>query len=182
MPWASTLDVRKGRWGGFVDVSYIKLEPDLDGPPIPPVTGLDLQLEQVMAKVAGYYRIIDQPRTTVDLLAGANYTWSKTEIGVSTVAGPATVTSEDSWFDPIIGIRGMHGLSDRIYLRAFAEIGGFGVGSDLSYQLGAGLGYKINDRFSVEAMYRFMSVDYEEDSFVYDLDTQGLFLGMGISF
>jgi hypothetical protein len=43
-------------------------------------------------------------------------------------------------------------------------------------------GYVLNDRFSMEFFYRDLSVDYENDGFLFDADMSGLFLGAVIRF
>ena len=64
-------------------------------------------------------------------------------------------------------------LSDDIYVASWGMIGGFGVGSDLMWDVMAGAGYSFTEHFDVFAGYRAVSVDYSDDSFVYDIVQQG---------
>ncbi|MCX7350378.1 MAG: hypothetical protein NTZ54_12935, partial [Alphaproteobacteria bacterium] len=64
-------------------------------------------------------------------------------------------------------------LLPKVYLASWAMIGGFGVGSDLMWDLMGGAGYEFTDNVSVFAGYRAMSVDYSNDSFVYDVVQNG---------
>jgi hypothetical protein len=56
-------------------------------------------------------------------------------------------------------------------------IGGFGAGSDLTWDVLAAAGYQWNDRFSLVAGYRALGVDYDKDGFVYDVVQHGPILG-----
>jgi hypothetical protein len=78
-----------------------------------------------------------------------------------------------SWVDPLVGAKLRVDLLPDVYLASWAMIGGFGVGSDLMWDLMGGAGYDFNDHFSAFAGYRVMSVDYSNDGFVYDVVEQG---------
>ena len=51
----------------------------------------------------------------------------------------------------MIGLRGRVAISDKLSLGGFASIGGFGVGSDLSFDVFAGVDYAFSERFSANA-------------------------------
>ena len=58
-------------------------------------------------------------------------------------------------------------------------IGGFGVSSDLMWDVMGGLGYEVSGSFSVFGGYRAASVDYSNNGFVYDVVQQGpIFAGV----
>lgn len=90
---------------------------------------------------------------------------------------PAEVGGSENWWDPHVGIRAKHFVSEQFYLTGIADVGGFGVGSDLAIQAGGGIGYQVNERFSMEFLYRYLKTDYENGGFVYDTEMSGLFLG-----
>jgi hypothetical protein len=48
-------------------------------------------------------------------------------------------------------------------------IGGFGAGSDVTWDLLGSVGYQWNERFAIVAGYRALGVDYDDDGFVYDV-------------
>jgi opacity protein-like surface antigen len=84
--------------------------------------------------------------------------------------------------DPVIGARFQRELSDRFFVRALADIGGFGVSSDLTWQALAALGYHINDSASVALGYRGLGTDYEDGGFGYDVISHGVILGFEYKF
>jgi opacity protein-like surface antigen len=98
-----------------------------------------------------------------------------------TRAIPDYVGGSASWVDPFVGMRAQHYLSDRIYVAALADIGGFGVGSELSWNAGGGVGVQVHENVALEMFYRYMSIDYNDD-ILFDVDMSGLFLGLKMSF
>jgi hypothetical protein len=88
----------------------------------------------------------------------------------------------DDWFDPYIGLRGRYNLNEKYYLLARADIGGFGVGSDLSWSASGGVGCQLSPRVYTEITYRALGMDYDHDGFIYDMVTHGPELSLGITF
>ena len=92
------------------------------------------------------------------------------------------VSREDDWFDPYIGLRGRYNLNEKFYLTAKADIGGFGVGADLTWQAEAALGVQLSRNMYSEVGYRALGVDYEQDGILMDTITHGFQITTGISF
>ena len=93
-----------------------------------------------------------------------------------------TVSRTDDWWDPYIGLRGRYNLNDKFYLTGKGDIGGFGVGSDLTWTAEAALGCQLSSRIFTEVGYRAIGVDYEGDSLIYDVVTHGAQVTLGITF
>ncbi|MGI9244586.1 MAG: hypothetical protein ACR2RV_27540 [Verrucomicrobiales bacterium] len=98
-----------------------------------------------------------------------------------TDAIPDSVNESADWLDPMVGVRARHYLNDRIYLAALADIGGFGAGSELSWNAGLGVGVELKENLALEFAYRYMSIDYDDDILV-DVAMSGLFLGAKLKF
>jgi hypothetical protein len=95
---------------------------------------------------------------------------------------PSQVSGSKSWVDPFVGFRGRYNFTDKIYASARGDIGGFGVGSKLSWQAYGALGWQINHHWSTELGYRYLSEDYESGGFVFDAALQGAYLGVTYTF
>lgn len=95
---------------------------------------------------------------------------------------PNTISGSKAWIDPIVGFRARYNFTDHLYAAAKADIGGFGIGSDLSWQAFGALGYQFNNHWSSELGYRYLSVDYAKDGFVYDAAMGGAFVGLKFTF
>ncbi len=91
---------------------------------------------------------------------------------------PEQVSGSKTWVDPFIGFRAKLRLTNKLYLAARGDIGGFGVGSDMTWNVFGGIGYQWNERFSTELGYRLLVTDYANGGFVYDMRTSGIYLGM----
>ena len=85
--------------------------------------------------------------------------------------------------DPALGIKAVAPLGQSSFYFAGAGagaggIGGFGVGSDLAYELSATIGYQWNSSIGTALGYRMFDVDYEDDGYIYDLRQEGWQLGL----
>jgi hypothetical protein len=60
------------------------------------------------------------------------------------------------------------------------DVGGWGVGSQLDYQVVGALGYKIKPKWTLQAGYRYLDVNYRSKT-VFDVVMSGAFVGVSIS-
>ena len=67
-------------------------------------------------------------------------------------------------------------------MTGFAGVGGFGVGSDLFYDLNLNIGYQWNKAIGTGIGYRLYDVDYNKDDFLYDVKQQGWLIGLTWAF
>jgi len=187
-----TFEARKGRWGFLFDAVYMKLSasatamrtgPGPIGATLTATAGL--KLEQTLLTGAAVYRVIEGP-TAIDVLGGLRYT--KLDVSADINAslfgqtGIASRSGDKDWTDPIVGFRVLHRIADRWSLDGYADVGGFGVGSDLTWQVAAGVNYEISRTLTARGGYRILKVDYDKDGVVYDMKTSGIYLGLGIRF
>jgi hypothetical protein len=88
----------------------------------------------------------------------------------------------DDWWDPYIGVRARYNFTPAFYAIGRADIGGFGVGSDLMWQAEAALGIQLSSSIHAEIGYRALSFDYDHDGLTYDTITHGAQVTAGIEF
>ncbi len=188
-------EARKGRWGGFIDGTYADLSM---GGNVGPLSA-DVDFTYWLVDFAAFYQVGtwslggasdgSGQDLSLEVLAGGRYTAMDVELDIST-PGPSTVVDKrQEWVDPIVGGRVFLDLRDDLSLVFRGDIGGFGVGSDLSWNV-AGLLFYDFDLYgrdaSVIAGYRALYQDFEDGSgankFAYDVTTQGPILGMVIRF
>jgi hypothetical protein len=93
-----------------------------------------------------------------------------------------TVSRTDDWFDPYIGLRGRYNFTDRLYFTAKGDVGGFGVGSDFTWQAEAALGFQLTRNIFAEAGYRALGIDYEGNGLTYNTITHGAQVTLGLNF
>jgi len=93
-----------------------------------------------------------------------------------------TFSLGEDWFDPYVGLAGRYNFRGPFYLTAKADIGGFGVGSQLTWQGYGALGCQFTRRVYSEIGYRYLYVDYRHAGFIYDTATRGAQITVGVVF
>jgi hypothetical protein len=90
----------------------------------------------------------------------------------------------ERWTDPYIGVGGHYNLNKTFYVTGKVDVGGFGVGSDITTQAYGAVGFHLTHWSYTELGYRFLYANYEDDSnkFVWKTETQGIQLTSGIIF
>jgi len=175
-------EARRGRFGIVTDLSYLSLSADGDTPG-PLFGSADVETSTFFATVAGFYQVVAGERVSLDALAGARVWYVDTEIDLSPGLLPArSVQDDEVWADPVVGLRWNAQLGRGFFLAGAADVGGFGVASDFTWQLLGTLGYRFNDWFSARAGYRHLDVDYENDGFVWDVEMSGPIVGATFRF
>jgi hypothetical protein len=170
-------EARRGRFGVVTDFTYLALSAD-GNTPGPLFGGAEVETTTVFATVAGFYQVLAHQRVSLDALVGTRVWYVDTEIDRSADLLPArSVQDDEVWADPVIGLRWTAPLGRSFFLAGAADIGGFGVASDFTWQLLGTLGYRFNDWFSARAGYRHLDVDYENDGFVWDVEMSGPIVG-----
>jgi len=178
----TVLEARRGRFGLKADLIYLDLEAS-KGTPGPLFSGTDAEFKTFVSTVSGSYRPFVEGRTFLDVLAGARVWVTDTELTLrSSILPNLSADEKETWVDPIVGTRGTFDLGSGFSLRGYGDIGGFGVSSDLTYQIYGGIGYRFKEWFSAELGYRVLDVDYDDDGFVYDLTMHGPMAGFRFQF
>jgi hypothetical protein len=91
-----------------------------------------------------------------------------------------------SWVDPLVGLNLSVPVGSKWAYGLRYDVGGFGVGSDMTYHLLTTLKRQNSDRFGWYLGYRLISYDYEDGSGRsyqrYSLTQQGPLAGVSFSF
>jgi hypothetical protein len=184
------VDVARGPFGIGVNGLYARVSPDTDVGPIE----IDTTSDTVQLGVAPYYRVIDwayrtspsgRPlRLRVEPEVGFRFTYLRAELEVRGARG-RTFDQSESWVEPLIGSRFGIDLSDHWSLSAEGNVGGFGVGSDLAWNVQGFVGYRTS-LFGVPttlaAGYRALHQDYDHNDFKWDVTMHGPVLGAAVRF
>ncbi len=143
-------------------------------PPAPPLPA-EGRLRQISATAAAGYRVADSPAATLDVLGGLRHWRLK-----ATAEAPAlgfSATRRASFTDPIIGARLNARLAPDWSALVYADVGGFGVGSEFTGQIVATVNYAATDQFFLSAGYRHLHVDYRGSGLRADMRMSGPLLG-----
>ena len=82
----------------------------------------------------------------------------------------------------IIGVAGRVKLGSGFALQAEGDVGGFGLNSDIDWQVLGTLQYQLNDSITLEAGYRYLAVDYDDGGFLFDVAMHGPIIGGSFRF
>ena len=166
---------RKGNWGIAGDVIYIELGVTSDMPPadVDPTLGI--------LTVQGLRRL----NKFADLTFGAR--WSHLD-GRIDFKAPINVEVEHTkdWVDPVVGVVLKTPGEHRWHATLIADVGGFGVGSDLTWQIFPSAGVDMTKHVSLEFGWRILDTKYEtgvdRNRFEYDMRLQGPVAGLAFKF
>lgn len=100
--------------------------------------------------------------------------------GMAQAAADDTTASRD-WIDPFVGLRARYAFAEAWSLIGYGDIGGFGVGSELTWQLFGGLAWQCSPGLALEFGYRHLDIDYDHDNFLLDTYMSGGALGVRIT-
>ena len=164
---------------------------------------LGLDFEETVIEAGGAYEITKWGSSTaIDILAGARYWHQEMSINLALTGGLiiggldlskgiaiARGGSVD-WVDPLVGARIRHQLAPGQQLMLRADVGGFGAGSQFSWNALAAYSWEIavSDGMTYSGLlgYRALDVDYEQGSgrnkYEYDVLQHGPVTGLTIGF
>ena len=93
-----------------------------------------------------------------------------------------TLSKNDYWFDPYVGLRARYNFNKTYYTAVRGEIGGFGVGADLMWEVETVVGINLTRSIFTEIGYRALGGNYENNSFRFDAVMHGPQITTGITF
>lgn len=170
-------------FGFALDYSFM----DLGNGATSPIGEVRVDYEQSVLEAVGTYRLTDND-SQIDIYAGLRHWDIDTQLSILTGPVIGQINRGASWTDPIAGLRWQRRLSPKWRILMQGDIGGFGVGSDFTWNAMGGFAYDRWENTSLFMMYRALGVDYEEGTrgtpsfFEYDTVTQGLLAGVGFRF
>ena len=179
------LEAKTDKWAISSDLVYMNLNQDVTPGTI--LNSGDVTAKQLIWEAAGLYRI------TPFLEAGVGGRLNYLETGIDVrrnvfPAGTEEVTGSKSktWYDPVVIARFTTDIKDKWLFQVRGDIGGFGVGSDLTWQIHATAGYRFTKVFQMSLGYRILSTDYktgeEPKEFLFDVNEFGPEIRFGFNF
>lgn len=183
---------KKDRYSVNLDVIYLGISPNpkVKGPNPLPVgprqidTKADSDVTKWIVDLTAGYEVLPG----LEFLAGARYVNLDIQAKVD-LPGSNTlkVGGNEDWLDPIVGFHwaGYFPNSKKWRYSTRGDIGGFGVGSDLTWQAYGFIGYEPTRNWVLFAGYRHLYMDYDsgnDNGFFYDMAISGPMAGAGYQF
>lgn len=170
------LEAKKGKWIAFGDIVYV----EFDKTARTEMTTANIELKQTVAEIGGGYNLITtlDDWLSIDALAGLRYF----EIGNRIIDNQQqTLNTTINVSDPFVGIR-FSTTSDKWINGARIDVGGFGIGSNISWKANLLIGYQCSELLSLSFGYQAYGIDYEKNEFRLYLISSGFVTGLNFHF
>lgn len=171
---------RYNRWSIMADLIYMDISDSGSTNVSGRTASGELGLKSWILSGALGYDLVQDDWGIVTILGGVRYLGLDTDSSLTINGNTFTDDSDSSNLtDGIIGLRGFFRLTESWYIPYHADIGA--GGSDLSYQLFAGIGYRFK-WLDVQMGYRYLKYEFEDDQLLQDMALSGPKLGIGFVF
>lgn len=178
-------EASRDKWAINSDLIYMDLKQEVK--PGSLVSGGEASAKQFAWELAGLYRV--KPWLAVGVGTLLNSLKAGVNINTTNVGGGTTNRNgevSETWLDPMLIARTQNKDGAKFVYSVRGEVGGFGIGSVLSWQIQAYAGYRFSKLFQLTGGYRIIGIDYEKgegaDRFLYDVDTFGPVIRFGFNF
>jgi len=170
-------EAKHGRFVSVQDLMYLSLGSSADGHiGVVPIEA-DVDEKLLTTTHLFGYRVVDNGPMFVDLFAGGRITTIKVDVDISDPIQTIHRDSKKTEFGPVIASRVRFPLSEKWGIGIYGDLGGFGVGADLSWQLLGTVQYDISDRWRLAAGWRHFNAKQDKDGFDVDIKLDGPILG-----
>lgn len=178
-----TFEARKGKLSFVSDLIWTKMSVERDTPgDLYSDAKLGVNLFIFSPEVG--YRVGESKAGSLDVLGGVRIWSIENNLNLRTGILPGFDVSQRKTFAaPVVGVHGLLNLSPKFYVSSKFDIGGFGVGPDLTTQFYGGGGFRVKPNIALIAGYRYMMVDYDDsEGFLFDTNMNGFIFGAKFSF
>lgn len=176
-------ELRTGRFGVWTDLMWSRVEAD-GKLPAPFLSKVTLRSQTITWQTMAAYRIVEHGPVDVDVTGG--FRWWALDNKVTVAAGwrnpRLTKSTWETWVDPVVGARASADFGSGWSATLMGDIGGFGAGSDFSWQALGSVNYDVAEKWRLRAGYRYLSVDYSDNRYEYDVDQYGPIIGVAYRF
>jgi hypothetical protein len=175
------LEATNDNWAISSDFIYMKLNQGLETTNL--IKSGSITMEQLAWEMDGLKHLT--PWLEVGL-GGRLVSLSTGVDATGTLNQPHIGSASKTWYDPVIVMRTQGAIKEKWLLQFRGDVGGFGVGSNFSWQIQANAGYRFSKLFQTTIGYRYISIDYDKGEgaqrFLYNIDTYGWVVRFGFNF
>ena len=184
MAFMGAVELRYKRWGFTGDLVYARLHDDIAPPAGIVFSSTHEVVKETIGTFALSYRMVDAKPAFLDAFAGARIYDFYAQIRLQPNLGQVGVNNErtKTWVDPIIGLRGRYYVSRAFFLNGYGDVGGFGAGSELSWQVLGAVGVQAARWCDLQFGYRALGFEYGSGNRKQEITTHGPIIGATIRF
>jgi hypothetical protein len=161
VPVMGSAEIRYGPWGFLGDVIHLPVSTN--------ITTRDVLFQGGNAKMRAntgtgivLYRALEDPVQFADAGLGFRAWGFSMDVNLNGGLLPATsVNRSAGWTDPLLGGRYHRDLGNGFGLTAYGDLGGFGVGAHIDWQVIGTVDYAPNPWLNLHLGYRSLSFNYQ---------------------
>ncbi|WP_377844129.1 hypothetical protein [Bosea sp. UC22_33] len=167
-------ETRIGNWGFIADAMFSQVTSGATLPG-PYFSSVKLRSQTLTLQATVLYRLYSDATFDVDLGAGLRF-WNldnRLKIGPGALNLAIEHSEAENWLDPVLAGRLIARLGGPWSVTLIGDVGGFDVGSRLTWQALGTVNYRWNENWMLHAGYRALHVDYRSGRFLYDTTMHG---------
>ena len=165
------LEANNGIWGAGADIIYSNLDANEDDADVELDSTLTIATAQALVRVS----------PAIELYGGLRYYDVGLDAEFQDASGLDSRSVDKSWVDPLVGARIAGPMGGRWRYAISADIGGFGLGSDIAVNVWPVITYQFSDSVRGAIGYRLLYTDYQsgtgDEAFAYDILMAGPTVG-----
>jgi len=181
MGFMSAFESRKGRWSLLFDGMYMGVSDTATSSLLGVAVTSRAEVKQTSLAGAVGYRALEG-NVPLDLIAGLRFSRIDVDVNAAALGSNLSFSGTKSWTEPYLGAKLTVPVSERLKAIAYGDVGGFGVGSDLTWQAMLGVSYSYSKSVGMTFGYRYLDVDYDKDGFKYKMANDGIYTGISFRF
>jgi hypothetical protein len=130
------------------------------------------------------YRLINGEHFKADANVGVRYWHLGQKLSFNPSLLGINFNGSQNWADVLVGGRVQLpvGQGEKAVVNLFGDVGGWGASAKQDYQFGALLGYKLCPKWTLQAGYRYLFIDYRRNGGVFNTVTSGALFGATYTF
>jgi hypothetical protein len=177
-------EAKRGPWAIGFNGLYMDLgkEKEVVTAPGGPALSGQLGVDQGAIELTGFRALAPW----VEVLAGGRVNFLGASIDVQAPNQSFSRDADRTWFDPFLGVRLTAPDTGKWRFSGRGDVGGFGVGSDFTWQVRVVAGYRVSRLIELGLGYWAIGIDYTSDTpvgeFTYDMTTFGPQVGVAFHF
>jgi hypothetical protein len=146
--------------------------------PNQPVVTSDVKYSAFILDPEVGYRVLNHENLKIDGLFGYRYFHQGITLNVATPQHNASSYSGTNYTDPVVGARILYPITSKLLATIWGDVGGWGAGSQLDYNMVGALSYKIARRWALGAAWRYLYVDYKSANLTTVTAQSGIVFGV----
>src|SRR5271155_4456991 len=129
------------------------------------------------------YRAFARPNQYLDLGVGTRVWGFNTGLSLNEgLLKPVSITGGGAWADPMLAVRYHYDFGNGYGATAYGDVGGFGLGANVDWQVLGTIDYKYNSWIDLQAGFRSLNFNYSLPRAGLDMHMYGPIIGATLRF